>query len=70
MRRLNFNILIMYMPSYNSTKRTIKTRKNSTRRVKSANSSAKRHPVRSSLRYILASHPRTPSRKYTRSIVL
>ena len=56
------------MPSVNSTLRKRKT--NGTRRVKSANSSAKRHPVRSALRYVRANHPRTPSRRYTRTIHL
>lgn len=74
------------MPSYNSTLRKRNT--HSTRRVKSANSSAhsnmnhkhllrnqlhsrsKVTPKRSTLRYIPSNYPKTPSRRYTRSIIL
>ena len=66
------------MPSFNSSRRTLK--KSKSRRVRSANSTPRsrnysrqlsiRNPARSNLRYIRANHPRTPSRRYARSIIL
>lgn len=60
------------MPSINSSRVIKKTRQNRTRRVKSANSSphSRQLAKRSSLRYIRENYPRTPTRRYTRSIIL
>jgi hypothetical protein len=61
------------MPSVNSSK-TVRKRSH-TKRAKSLNGNSlqqngKRYPTRSMIRYVRENYPRTPSRRYTRSINL